>query len=125
MSLTITCACGRPLLLRDEHAGLPVRCPLCGRQFMAPAPDSVVPAALPAGRGGTYDLLPDEQPPAPPAVPDLRRRPAPPVADRPSRPRRRHSPLHRCFGFLHYCVDNRVVYPFVWFVLVGGVLLLF
>lgn len=124
MSLTITCACGRPLLLRDEHAGLPVRCPLCGRQFTAPAPDSVVPVALPANRAGTYDLLPDEQPPAPPAVPDLRRRPAP-VVERPSRPRRGPSPLRRCFGFIHFCVDNRFVYPFVWFVLVCGAMLVF
>lgn len=124
MSLTITCPCGRPLLLRDEHAGLPVRCPLCGRQFVAPTSDSVVPVARATDRAGTHDLLPDDKPPAPPAGPDLRRRPAP-VAERPVRPRRKPSALRRCFGFLHFCVDNRFVYSFVWFVLVFGVMLAF
>jgi hypothetical protein len=125
MALTITCACGRPLLLRDEHAGLQVRCPLCGRQFAAPAPDAVVPAALPADRGSTYDLAPDDKPPAPPPVPDLLRRPAPAVTDEPARPRRKPPFLHRCFGFVWHCVDNRFVYPLLWLVLLFGVMFVF
>ena len=122
MGTTVTCTCGRPLLLREEHAGRPVRCPLCGRQFTAPGPDAVAPAALPAD-GGTYDLVPEDRPPTPPAVRDLLRRPKPAAPE--GTCRQRPSLLHRGLGFVWDCVDHRPVYAFVWLVLVFGVMLVF
>jgi hypothetical protein len=120
---TVTCTCGRPLLLRPEHAGRPVRCPLCGRQFTAPGPDAVAPAALPAEGGATYDLVPEERPPTPPAVRDLLRRPGRGAAEETCR--RRAPLLHRCLGGVWDFVDHRVVYRLVWLVLLMGGMFVF
>jgi hypothetical protein len=120
MPTTITCACGRPLLLREEHAGKEVRCPSCGRQFTAPAPDAVVPTAVPADRGDTYNLVPEEKPPPPPAVrPYLRRR-------SPAEGRPRRTPLpHLGLGFVWRCLDHRFVYRITWLVLLVGAMFVF
>jgi hypothetical protein len=118
MALTITCACGRTLLLRDEHAGRQVRCPLCGRQFAAPAASAV---AAPAERlgppGDTYDLAHDEKPPTPPSVePYLRRK-------RPAAGRRRVALPHRLLGLVPEFLSHSLVYRLVWVGVILGVIL--
>jgi hypothetical protein len=52
MSITFTCACGKALEARAEHAGRKSICPACRRQVVIPAPgttlehEPAVPAAL-------------------------------------------------------------------------------
>src|SRR2546425_887692 len=91
MPIELTCSCGRELYLRDELAGLTIRCPACAGMLQVPVADEEIvetvpvgPPPLPKARTGPPPLprpkLADEQAvpllpePAPPT-------PAPPAAE--------------------------------------------
>ena len=91
MPIELTCFCGRELYLRDELAGLTIRCPACAGMLQVPVADEEIvetvpvgPPPLPKARTGPPPLprpkLADEQAvallpePAPPT-------PAPPAAE--------------------------------------------
>jgi hypothetical protein len=119
MPTTITCGCGRPLLVRDEHAGQQLRCPLCGRAFTAPAPNAVAAPAVPVGPPPeTFDVLPDEKSPPPPSIRPYLRPPAP------ARKRGRRPWPHLLLGLIQDSLSHRFVYGIVWLVLVLGVMLI-
>jgi hypothetical protein len=75
--------CQRKLTIAEQHAGMPVRCPLCANTFIAPALPPSPPAA-----GGTYGLQPPPPPPPPPADsrPPLSKEPAGNVPAEPGMP---------------------------------------
>jgi hypothetical protein len=56
VSVTIVCACGKRLLVREEQAGQLGKCPVCGQEIDTPAL-------------GQQDLLPPVSDPGPPADP--------------------------------------------------------
>src|SRR4051794_35452971 len=63
MTMTAGCPqCGTALLIREEHRGVPVRCPRCGQPFVTPGEATpAVPLALPV-------TAPVPTPPPPSAV---------------------------------------------------------
>lgn len=76
MPITLTCACGKTLQVKDEFAGRRVKCPAC-------AAVASVPAAAPQ-----FEVVDDEPAPPPRAAP-VRAKPAGTAADDDDRPRKR------------------------------------
>lgn len=59
MPISITCACGRQLMAKDEYAGRRTQCPDCGRELVIPGPGSD--SGPPPDLGDPYDLTPGIQ----------------------------------------------------------------
>src|SRR5262249_51579502 len=71
MAISVTCACGKKLQARDEHAGKKAKCPGCGALL-------VVPEKAPWEDGDEYALMDAPANPAPAAFTPR------PVAEMPS-----------------------------------------
>src|SRR3954447_22277098 len=72
MAISFTCACGKALKARDEHAGKKTKCPQCGAILAIPSPD-----LLPDFDDGSgYALDEPAPPPRPTDNDELALRPA-------------------------------------------------
>ena len=56
MAITVNCACGKKLVVKEEMAGRKVRCPACDRVQTAPSY-----SADPPGRGDYEDDIPQRK----------------------------------------------------------------
>ena len=63
MAISITCACGKTLRVKDELAGKRVRCPGCGQVSVLPAPAPTAPGIAPP-----VLVEPTDQPSVPPVA---------------------------------------------------------
>ena len=85
MPITLTCSCGKSLRIADQHAGKPVKCPVCSAIQTAPA---AAPAAASAETFTDFDVVEDTTPTPAPLPPEPVAKPVAPVAPAaPARPR--------------------------------------
>jgi hypothetical protein len=71
--ITLTCACGKQLVVDDAFAGQPGRCPACGEVFEVPDPAAASPSTgVPDTAPDQYSLAPESDRPAapPPRFPE-------------------------------------------------------
>jgi hypothetical protein len=64
MAISFSCACGRKINAKDEHAGKRVKCPGCQQPITVPSP--VAAAAKPMASAGAKTSAPRTKPAAPP-----------------------------------------------------------
>jgi hypothetical protein len=91
MPIVFSCPCGRKLQAQDEHAGRPVKCPVCGQESIIPAGEEAVrpaPAARPGADAVTADARREEPPQSDEDRPRRRSR-SPDDGDEDDRPGRR------------------------------------
>jgi hypothetical protein len=85
MPVSITCSCGRPLVVKDELAGRQIRCPTCEAVLTVPGPHDDVPTALPADEP-PHSAIRTEAPAGPSRRPPLLRDESPRAGPPPRRP---------------------------------------
>src|SRR5437773_6599523 len=96
MPIDVTCACGRALNLRDELAGMSIRCPACAATLRVPILAAEIVEAIAAGppplpRPNNSDVAAGSPPVPRPTEPDAEQTDPAPMTRRERRRRRKRS----------------------------------